>query len=82
VIGHRVVGGNVVEGKSVRQGERGRRASSPHTEYLSERPSSAKKAARKIVARTEINRNRRGRVWRGRVRTFLRKVEEALAAGD
>jgi len=39
--------------------------------------SSAKKAARKIGARTEINRNRRGRV-----RTFLRKVEEALAAGD
>ena len=39
--------------------------------------SSAKKAARKISTRTEVNRNRRGRV-----RTFLRKVEEALAAGD
>jgi small subunit ribosomal protein S20 len=39
--------------------------------------SSAKKAARKIGTRTEVNRNRRGRV-----RTFLRKVEEALAAGD
>jgi small subunit ribosomal protein S20 len=39
--------------------------------------SSAKKAARKIAARTEVNRNRRGRV-----RTFLRKVEEALASGD
>jgi small subunit ribosomal protein S20 len=39
--------------------------------------SSAKKAARKIEARTEINRNRRSRV-----RTFVRKVEEALAAGD
>jgi small subunit ribosomal protein S20 len=38
---------------------------------------SAKKAARKIAARTEINRNRRGRL-----RTFVRKVEEALAAGD
>ena len=37
--------------------------------------SSAKKAARKIAARTEVNRNRRGRV-----RTFVRKVEEALAA--
>jgi small subunit ribosomal protein S20 len=39
--------------------------------------SSAKKAARKITARTEVNRNRRGRV-----RTYLRKVEEALASGD
>jgi small subunit ribosomal protein S20 len=39
--------------------------------------SSAKKATRKIAARTEINRNRRGRV-----RTFIRKVEEALASGD
>lgn len=39
--------------------------------------SSAKKATRKIARRTEINKNRRSRV-----RTFLRKVEEALAAGD
>jgi small subunit ribosomal protein S20 len=39
--------------------------------------SSAKKAARKIAARTVINRDRRGRV-----RTFVRKVEEALASGD
>jgi small subunit ribosomal protein S20 len=39
--------------------------------------SSAKKATRKIAARTTINRDRRGRV-----RTFVRKVEEALAAGD
>lgn len=38
---------------------------------------SAKKAARKIARRTEINRNRRSRM-----RTFLRKVEEALASGD
>ena len=38
---------------------------------------SAKKAARKIAARNEINRDRRGRV-----RTFVRKVEEALASGD
>ena len=38
---------------------------------------SAKKATRKIVRRTEVNKNRRSRV-----RTFLRKVEEALAAGD
>ena len=38
---------------------------------------SAKKAARKITRRTEINRNRMSRV-----RTFVRKVEEALAAGD
>ena len=39
--------------------------------------SSAKKAARKIARRTDVNRNRRSRV-----RTHVRKVEEALAAGD
>lgn len=38
---------------------------------------SAKKAARKIVRRTEINRNRKSRM-----RSYLRKVEEAIAAGD
>ncbi|MBB3933609.1 small subunit ribosomal protein S20 [Kaistia hirudinis] len=38
---------------------------------------SAKKAARKIARRTEVNRNRRSRV-----RTFVRKVEEAIASGD
>jgi small subunit ribosomal protein S20 len=38
---------------------------------------SAKKAARKIARRTEINKDRRSRV-----RTFLRKVEEAIASGD
>ena len=38
---------------------------------------SAKKAARKIVRRTEVNKARRSRV-----RTFLRKVEEAIASGD
>jgi small subunit ribosomal protein S20 len=38
---------------------------------------SAKKAARKIARRTAINKARRSRV-----RTFVRKVEEALAAGD
>ncbi|MBL0934522.1 30S ribosomal protein S20 [Aliihoeflea sp. 40Bstr573] len=39
--------------------------------------SSAKKATRKIAARTAVNKNRRSRV-----RTFLRKVEEALLSGD
>jgi len=39
--------------------------------------SSAKKATRKIARRTEINRARVSRV-----RTFLRKVEEAIASGD
>jgi small subunit ribosomal protein S20 len=39
--------------------------------------SSAKKAARKIVRRTVVNSNRIGRV-----RTFVRKVEEAIAAKD
>jgi len=38
---------------------------------------SAKKATRKIEARTAVNRSRKSRV-----RTFLRKVEEAIAAGD
>ncbi|MGA0533936.1 30S ribosomal protein S20 [Hansschlegelia sp. KR7-227] len=38
---------------------------------------SAKKAARKIVRRTAVNTARRSRV-----RTFLRKVEEAIAAGQ
>jgi small subunit ribosomal protein S20 len=38
---------------------------------------SAKKAARKAARRTVINRNRVGRL-----RTFVRKVEEALAAKD
>ncbi|WP_421725225.1 30S ribosomal protein S20 [Bauldia sp.] len=39
--------------------------------------SSAKKATRKIAARTDVNRSRRGRV-----RSYIRKVEEALATGD
>lgn len=39
--------------------------------------SSAKKATRKIARRTAINKNRRSRV-----RTYVRKVEEALASGD
>lgn len=38
---------------------------------------SAKKMARKIIKRTEVNRSRRSRM-----RTYLRKVEEALATGD
>jgi len=39
--------------------------------------SSAKKATRKIARRTATNKNRRSRV-----RTYVRKVEEALASGD
>ncbi|WP_075290895.1 30S ribosomal protein S20 [Pararhizobium arenae] len=38
---------------------------------------SAKKATRKIAARTEVNKSRRSRV-----RGFIRKVEEAIASGD
>lgn len=38
---------------------------------------SAKKATRKIAARTAINKSRRSRM-----RTFLRKVEEAIASGN
>lgn len=39
--------------------------------------SSAKKATRKIARRTAVNKNRRSRM-----RTHVRKVEEALASGD
>jgi small subunit ribosomal protein S20 len=38
---------------------------------------SAKKAARKIARRTEVNKARRSRM-----RTFMRKVEEAITAGN
>ena len=38
---------------------------------------SAKKAVRKIERKTEVNRSRRSQM-----RTYLRKVEEALATGD
>ncbi len=38
---------------------------------------SAKKAARKIARRTQVNKARRSRM-----RTFLRKVEEAILSGD
>ena len=38
---------------------------------------SAKKATRKIAARTEVNKSRRSRM-----RTFIRKVEEAITGGD
>lgn len=38
---------------------------------------SAKKMTRKIAKRTAVNRSRRSRM-----RTFVRKVEEALASGD
>jgi small subunit ribosomal protein S20 len=39
--------------------------------------SSAKKATRKLQRRTVINKSRRSRV-----RTYIRKLEEAIAAGD
>lgn len=38
---------------------------------------SAKKATRKIARRTEVNKARRSRM-----RTFVRKIEDALASGD
>lgn len=38
---------------------------------------SAKKAVRKIERKTEVNKARRSRM-----RTFIRKVEEAIASGD
>jgi small subunit ribosomal protein S20 len=39
--------------------------------------SSAKKAVRKIERRTAVNRSRRGQM-----RTYIRRVEEALSSGD
>ena len=39
--------------------------------------SSAKKAVRKIITRTAVNKSRRSRM-----RTFLRKVEEAIVSGN
>jgi small subunit ribosomal protein S20 len=39
--------------------------------------SSAKKAARQAAKRTEVNKARKSRV-----RTYVRKVEEAIASGD
>ena len=39
--------------------------------------SSARKATRKIARRTEINQSRRSKM-----RTYVRKVEEAIASGD
>lgn len=38
---------------------------------------SSKKSVRKLVRRTEVNQARRSRM-----RTYLRKVEEAIGAGD
>ena len=38
---------------------------------------SAKKATRKIARRTDVNRSRRSRM-----RTYVRRVEEAIASGD
>ena len=38
---------------------------------------SAKKAARQTIRRTEVNKSRRSQM-----RTYVRKVEEALEAGD
>jgi small subunit ribosomal protein S20 len=45
-------------------------------DFMANTPS-AKKATRKIAARTEVNKSRRSRM-----RTFIRKVEEAIAGGD
>ena len=39
--------------------------------------SSAKKAARQMIRRTEINKSRRSQL-----KAYVRKVEEALASGD
>jgi small subunit ribosomal protein S20 len=41
------------------------------------RTTSAKKAARQMLRRTEVNKSRRSRL-----KVYVRKVEEALASGD
>ena len=41
------------------------------------RTTSAKKAARKMLRQTEVNKSRRSRL-----KIYVRKVEEALASGD
>jgi small subunit ribosomal protein S20 len=51
-------------------------AGSPDKEDRMANTSSAKKSARKIASRTEINKSRTSRM-----RTFIRKVEEAIAGG-
>jgi small subunit ribosomal protein S20 len=57
----------------------GRRRSAPQPDGRKDMANtkSAKKAARKIVARTEVNKARRSRM-----RTYIRGVEEAIASGD
>ncbi len=52
-------------------------AQSKFTETEMANTTSAKRAVRQIARRTVVNTARRSRV-----RTYLRKVEEALAAGD
>jgi small subunit ribosomal protein S20 len=54
-----------------------RRASSGPGNRIMANTSSAKKAARQAVRRTLINKTRKSRM-----RTFVRKVEEALEKGD
>jgi small subunit ribosomal protein S20 len=56
---------------------RGGIAEPQENETIMANTSSAKKAARKIARRTEVNRARRSRL-----RTVVRKAEEAIAAGD
>jgi small subunit ribosomal protein S20 len=55
---------------------RGRAAALPKATTMAN-TTSAKKATRKIARRTEVNKTRRSRM-----RSFVRKVEEAIAAGD
>jgi small subunit ribosomal protein S20 len=51
--------------------------SAPRDEKRMANTKSAKKATRKIARRTKVNQARRSRM-----RNFLRRVEEAIAAGD
>src|SRR5690606_14581606 len=56
---------------------RGHNGRPPDKEDRMANTSSAKKAARKIAARTAINKSRTSRM-----RTFIRKVEEAITGGQ
>jgi small subunit ribosomal protein S20 len=49
----------------------------PRPGILMANTKSAKKAVRQIARRTAVNRQRRSKM-----RTFIRKVEEAISAGD
>jgi small subunit ribosomal protein S20 len=55
----------------------GRGGGTPFPESFMANTKSAKKMVRKIARKTEVNKSRRSRM-----RTFIRRVEEAIASGN